>query len=204
MPRPRTSCRLLFSCLALGLAVVAFECAGDHDRFERIVSEQIARYPRMEAQDLYKLALQAALGNEHLMTDSAMVRLYLEEEFDAVGAPMGEPLLEEITPDGTLVRVNLRPYKAAGLDRQRLFEAMLLSAETIQPSEQHLESYLLTILRMARAGTVPVKPGDFLPYIEQLRSEGYPAVHHSAPYEREYRPAYRVVMRSFLPEEHQP
>lgn len=181
-------------------ALLTLSCARREDGFESVVLEQCARYPRMQMQDLYKLAFQGALGNEHLMTDTALVRNYLREELEGLGPPTGEPLFEDITPGGTLVRVNLRPFKDGGGDPERLLEAMLRTASAVTPSEERLESYLLSIRRLARDELIPITLGEFLPYVEHLRTSGFPAVHHSASYEKEYHPAYRVVLRALLPD----
>ena len=186
--------------LPLVLGLVASACSPQPGQFDRIVLEQFARYPQMQAQDLYKLAFQAALGNEHLMVDTAMVRRYLLEELEGVEASSDEPLVEEINPEGTLVRVNLRPFKAAGLDPEALLLAMMRTAETVDPSEERLEVYLLSIRQLASEGRIPVDLRELLPYIEHQRMSGFPAVHHSSAYAETYVPAYRVTLRAFLPD----
>ena len=186
--------------LVVLFALLSVSCARQEDGFKSVVLEQCARYPRMQMQDLYKLAFQGALGNEHLMTDTALVRDYLREELEGLGPPRGEPLFEEITPGGTLVRVNLRPFKDGGGDPERLLDAMFQTASAFEPSEERLESYLLSIRQLARDELIPITLGEFLPYVEHMRTSGFPAVHHSASYEKEYHPAYRVVLRALLPD----
>jgi hypothetical protein len=186
--------------LVVLFALLSVTCARQEDGFKSVVLEQCARYPRMQMQDLYKLAFQGALGNEHLMTDTALVRDYLRKELEELGPLRGEPLFEEITPGGTLVRVNLRPFKDGGGDPERLLDAMFQTASAFEPSEERLESYLLSIRQLARDELIPITLGEFLPYVEHLRTSGFPAVHHSASYEKEYHPAYRVVLRALLPD----
>jgi hypothetical protein len=186
--------------LVVLFALLSVTCARQEDGFKSVVLEQCARYPRMQMQDLYKLAFQGALGNEHLMTDTALVRDYLRKELEELGPLRGEPLFEEITPGGTLVRVNLRPFKDGGGDPERLLDAMFQTASAFEPSEERLESYLLSIRQLARDELIPITLGEFLPYVEHLRTSGFPALHHSASYEKEYHPAYRVVLRALLPD----
>jgi hypothetical protein len=189
---------LLFCTLGLSLSLPG--CSDRPSGFERITLEHFERYPEMQVQDLYKLAYQGALGNEHLTTDSAMVMHYLLEELKSVSPSPDEPLLEEINAEGTLVRVNLRPYKAAQLDPDLLFQAMIGTAATYQVNEGQLESYLRDLQRLARLRRLPFSIGEFLPYIEQQRFLGFPAVHHSSRYVEHYHPSYRVVLRALVPE----
>lgn len=186
--------------VSLLVGLVLCSCTPEPTGFDHVVLQQITRYPRMRMQDFYKLAFQGALGNEHLMSDTAMVKRYLLEELESVPTAAGEPLLEEINPEGTLVRVNLRPFKAAGFDPEILLRAMIRTALSVDPSEERLESYLLSIRELAIKEQIPVTLGEFLSYVEHQRMSGFPAVHHSPEYAKDYSPAYRVVLRAFLPE----
>ena len=181
------------------IAFVLLGCSSEPGGFGRVVLEHWARYPQMQPQDLYKLAFQGALGNEHLMSDTTMVRRYLLEELGSVQPSVDEPLVEAINPDGSLVRVNLRPFKAAGLDPEVLLEAMVRTGSTFVPSEQLLESFLGEIRRLSLEERIPVTLGVLLPYLEQQRAAGFPPVHHSAEYATHYHPAYRVVLGAYLP-----
>jgi len=186
------------------MAFVLLACSSEPSGFGRIVLEHWARYPQMQPQDLYKLAFQGALGNEHLMSDTAMARRYLLEELESVQPSTDEPLFEEINHEGNLVRVNLRPFKAAGLDPESLVTAMVRTGSTFSPSEQRLESYLGEVRRLSLEERIPVTLGELLPYLEQQRVAGFPPVHHSPEYTQHYHPAYRVVLRAFLPKSQSP
>jgi hypothetical protein len=185
--------------LSLVLLLGVSGCSRKPQGFSRVVLQQLERYPHMQIQDLYKLAFQEALGNEHLMSDTSEARNYLLEELRSVPPDSAEVLLEEIDPEGSLVRVNLRPFKAAGFDPEVLVEAMFRTSATIKPSEKRLEANLRSIQDLVADGRIPFELRELLPYIEQQRVSGYPAVHHSAEYMQAYHPAYRVVLRAFLP-----
>lgn len=191
--------RCIGSPLAACLAFVLVACSSEPGGFSRIVLDHWMRYPQMQPQDLYKLAFQSALGNEHLMNDTAMARRYLLEELESVQPSTEEPLFEKINAAGSLVRVNLRPFKASGLDPELLVEAMVRTGSTFTPSEQLLESFLGDIRLLALEERIPLTLGELLPYFEQQRAAGFPAVHHSPEYTQRYHPAYRVVLRAFLP-----
>ena len=59
----------------------------------RAVLAEVKRYPKLEIQDLYKLAYQAAMGNEHIMNDTADLQKSLNDDLAAVDAISDEPLL---------------------------------------------------------------------------------------------------------------
>ena len=166
--------------------------------FERIVEAQLSRYPEMRAQDLYKLALQAAMGSAHIVRDTAEAREWLDREAkDLPGGP-AEPVEDMLSPDGAIVRVNLRPYLAAGGDLAALAAAFTRTARVYRGSQARLRAYLACVERMARAGRLPPEAADVRPYFAQMRRRGYPTPAHSPRYVQAYRPAYRVVLRELL------
>jgi hypothetical protein len=142
---------------------------------------------------------QAAFGNGHLIDDEAGARAYLQAELDGVTADSSEPLIEALTPDGSVVRVNLRPFKAEGRDVKRLGDAMLASAPRLQPQPDRFDRWWQELVDAASAGAVPFDAAALRAFGAARKAEGYPAIHHSPDYESRYHPAYRVVLRELLP-----
>ena len=157
------------------------------------------RYPDMEADDIYKLVHQAAMGNGHLFTDTASVRLYLLNEFDEVLPDTTEPLIEPLSPDGRVVRMNLRPFKARGGDPEQLFEAMLRSSERFKQDPAALENWWTEIMGESEYGTIPSDRTTLQQLFDRMKADGFPPQHHSETYEAAYRPAYRVLLRGLVP-----
>ncbi|MEX2090214.1 MAG: hypothetical protein WEB62_10600 [Bacteroidota bacterium] len=168
--------------------------------FDAIVRSHLKQYPAMEAQDLYKLLYQAALGNEHLMTDTTGIGRYLSHELETVQSSGDEPLYDVLTPDSLLVRLHLRPFKGRNGNARLLLEAMFKTAATFHPSPENLERWWLDLERLAEKKVVPFDPGELREYFQTMRSEGFPAKHHSNTFRQLYAPAYRVLLRSLLPE----
>jgi len=162
------------------------------------VRQQLARYPLMQAEDLYKLAHQATFGPAHLISDVGGARAYLLQELAGVAASASEPLLEELAGDPELVRVNLRPFKAAGSDPEVLLAALVATASSVHGKPGVMAG------RLRDAGRVLEEVGR----IEEARrlqalapemaARSYPAGHHSQAYTDAYHPAYRVVLRGLL------
>jgi hypothetical protein len=164
----------------------------------RILADQVARRPRLEIQDLYKFIFQAALGSEHAVRDAAAVRDWLERELREMGAGPEEPAVEPLSPDGRIVRVNLRPYIAAGGDPQALLEAFIHTANAHRGTSAELRRYWETAEQMAKEGQLPFGADELRAFIARMEALGLPAVHHSKAYELAYRPAYRVIAREFF------
>jgi hypothetical protein len=182
----------------------AKEAPSEQAALRRLVRSQLARYPRQEVQDLYKLLHQAALGSEHAVQDTAAARRWMERELATLAPGPAEPVVDTLSPDGHLARIHLRPYLAAGGDPEVLLEAFVRTANTYRGSPGRLERYWAEAVRMAAAGDVPFSPGDLEAFFAAQAEAGHPAVHHSAVYEEAYAPAYRVVALAnlrLLPEE---
>jgi len=163
-----------------------------------ILTDHASRYPHWAVEDLYKLIHQAAMGSEHALTDEARMRDWLLRELAGMGPGPKEPLLDAISPDGAVVRVHLRPFVRMRFDSELLLNAFLRTAREFRRSAERLEEYAETAARLARDGVVSFAEGDVMAFVAQSRATGFPAVHHSAAFEAEYRPAYRVVARETL------
>jgi hypothetical protein len=164
----------------------------------RVLARQFARYPGMQPEDVYKLIFQAAMGSRHAGLDSAMAAEWLAREIASLPPGPEEPILDTISADGRMVRVNLRPYLAAGGSRDALLSAFVRTAREYRGSTADLRRELSDVERMAAAGLIPLARGSLHEYFERMRARGYPAVEHSDAYEAAHHPAYRVVLLPFL------
>ncbi|MEK6651010.1 MAG: hypothetical protein AABY75_08535 [Bacteroidota bacterium] len=189
---------LAFLALFCG-AVFGIACSRSDNSILPVLKEHMRRHPDMQAEDIYKLAHQAAMGNGHLFTDTAGVRLYLLNEFDEVSADSSEPMIETLSPDGAVVRLNLRPYKARGGDTDRLFQAMLSSADRIHQDPELLERWWQEIVAESEFGTIPADKTTLRELFASMKAAGFPPRHHSETYEAAYAPAYRVLLRELVP-----
>jgi hypothetical protein len=162
---------------------------------ETVLQTHFSRYPAMQIQDLYKLIHQASMGSEHAVPDSETARTWLTRELADMGAGIPEPLIDPISADGDIVRIHLRPYLAAGHEPDLLLEAFIRTANEYIGEARRLEGYWQAAVNAAR---FPAEMMD--EYIQSMKARSYPAVHHSPEYGRSYRPAYRVVVLAFCPQ----
>jgi len=185
--------RLLISAAFLLSMCTAPGFAKEATNIRSAILAEMKKYPALQMQDLYKLTYQAAVGNEHLMGDTAMARKYLLEELASVDSSSNEPYIEYLTTDSSVARINLRPFKARNGNPELLFQAMLKTTSLIKPSVETLRRFWSNVEFLAEEGKIPFKKKDLHTYFQTLEGQNFPAVHHSQPVKDTYHPAYRVV-----------
>lgn len=154
--------------------------------------------PKMQIDDAYKWLFHATLGGEHAVTDEAGPRSWLEAEWNSLVQPLsGEPAAVRLTPDGSLLRVNLRPYKNRGGDHEMLLALFVASARRFHAEKRRFVCAWMALGdRLARRPLGKITHRDWLSLDRRAMKLGYPAWEHSRAYEQAYKPAYRVVLGS--------
>ena len=165
----------------------------------QLLDRHLRRYPRMDLADIYKLLHQAAMGPEHAARDPAGARARLESEIAqlAESGPQ-EQLVDVISPDGSLARIHLRPYLAAGHPLEALTEAFVETARSHLGASDKLAKFCGCLGDLAAADGIPFSREEVESYFAAIMERGYPVVHHSQAYREAYRPAYRVVALEYL------
>jgi len=162
---------------------------------ETILRAHFSRYPAMQIQDVYKLLHQAALGSEHAISNPEGAKKRLERELVEMGRGTDGVAIDPISPDGRIVRVHLRPFVAQGGDPEVLLAAFIHTANEFQGDKRILTEYW-----EVATNSMQFSSADMDEFIKPLGEKDYPAVHHSSIYEKNYQPAYRVVLREFIDE----
>ena len=162
------------------------------EKVKALLLEHRERRPLMRGTDYYKLIYQGVFGVGHIMGVDAWGWLTREAEGLDLDAHPEEPLIEGISPDGSMVRVNLRPYMREGRSLEVLFEAMKATALVEGTPETFMEAWDV-FLGLVEEGLIEVDPVELSDLVEELRSEGVSPHHHSAEYREAYSPAYRVI-----------
>ena len=131
------------------------------ESLEQILVNHFSRTPAMQAQDVYKLLFQAALGSEHAVDDEKSVRIWLARELTEMGAGPNDPLLDPISPDGQTLRVHLRPYLHSGKDPEILLKAFLRTAAEWRGSTETLKAYGKQAAHWLKTETGSIRPAGF-------------------------------------------
>lgn len=147
----------------------------------------------VEIQDVYKAASQAFLGPGHAISDPGSAAAWLREEWRMLERPLpGEPLIELLHPEGSFVRLNLRPYKERGGEVDTVLVAFLRAGRAGADTNGFHRTWKAVREAIVAGGSrVTVQAYDSLDAL--LAPIGYPAIHHSKRYGAAMRPAYRVV-----------
>ncbi|MBN2147809.1 MAG: hypothetical protein JW726_10490 [Anaerolineales bacterium] len=159
-----------------------------------LIQQHLARRPAMAPRDVYKLLYQGVRGPEHIITSPQAFTERLQTEWDSLDAGPDDPLLESIHPDHTLLRLNLRPFKAIHGDLQALTAACLQTGQRPWGTQAELQQAWEHCLSACRQNHFPgLQLGDMLTFAAWLQANDYPPVHHSEGYRALYLPAYRLV-----------
>jgi hypothetical protein len=159
-----------------------------------LLEKHFNQRPLMKVRDVYKLLYQGILGPEHLIVSESAFAERLVAEYEGLTADYDDPLLEAIHPNKTLLRINLKPFKAAEYDLTRLLDACV---QTAQRSWGNADKLRLVWEAFAdsydRLKVVVISANEMEEFTTWLASHDYPPVHHSPAYRLAYQPAYRLV-----------
>ncbi len=160
--------------------------------------EQWRSTPKMQIEDAYKWLFQAALGGEHAVTDDSGPRQWLNNEWPTLTEPKpNEPERQKLTPDGKLIRVNLRPYRARGGDQEFMLAIFVASAQQFYAKKSLFVKEWKALGTKLQQNKVQALTYNAWQHLDQAaKKQNYPAIDHSRAYEKQYDPAYRVVLGS--------
>ena len=162
---------------------------------EELIRRHQRLRPDLEVVDDYKMLFQSVFGIQHILHDKA--KRYLKEELSTLEMRKSsdETLIENISIDNVMVRANLRPFKLRGLSSDKLFLAMVTSAEEPKGTQEDFLKLWNRFKSLIEAGMLNFDKSILENFDRKVEKENYPPYHHSERYRRSYRPAYRVVKR---------
>jgi hypothetical protein len=149
----------------------------------------------VQIEDAYKWIFQATRGGEHAAPSREGAKSWLDNEWSALGDDVsGEKEWSPLCPDGTIGRVNLRPFRKRGGKADDIVNAFLNSAVEFRSEPADFTAAwdeLGKRLKKSKIGVLTYK--SWQKFDKEMKAKGYPAVHHSESYNKSRRPAYRVV-----------
>jgi hypothetical protein len=198
------------------LAQYALHEASLHSECGRGAAEHVPTVPKAHTiADIYKCLHQGQFGVGHSIEDPVKFAKLLAIDLARAEPNSAEPVLENVSPAGSVYRVNLRPFRRifAGRDElaSRLLAGLCLSSAATQIGSRKdfiksLEWFrdLNNCGELAIHGRSYMFPGNLVDlFLEQVndfvRTTGsIPVLGHSTVYKRFNAPSYRVVDRAVL------
>ena len=172
----------------------------EQNRLVNFILKEYDVHPKMKQQDLYKFLHQAAIGSEHAVKDSNNAINWMRSEIAGLDMTIDNNLIDTLSENGGILRVNLRPFIKGGHNSDKLVRAFIQTANNFNGNKETLKDYLSTARKMIKRKDLYFDLVDFNNLSKEMESKGFPAVHHSKEYEEAYKPAYRVIASEYLPE----
>ena len=144
----------------------------------------------MRGTDFYKLLFQGIYGVGHIMGEGAWGWFVKESEKLYLQKRVDESFTENVSADGEVIRVNLRPYMRRGLPLEGLFMAMRETAQIDGSSEAFMGAWKI-LKEKINIGELSIAPDELNILDRELKEKGIVPHHHSEDYRRVYEPAYR-------------
>ena len=163
-----------------------------------ILNAHAKRYPLMQPEDAVKLIYQNEFGGGHLISDPEMSLEWIRREYAATECDPKLPLTEDLGND--IVRLHFQALDTEILPLETVNELFVRSAELHKGSVEQF-THKLTLLEDCFSeidfGFDRMALND---YLKRYSAAGCPMASHSEVFREAYRPSYRVVMRSLLPD----
>jgi hypothetical protein len=148
-----------------------------------------------QIEDAYKYLYQATRGGEHAVSSNDAAKEWLDNEWQNLGlAIKNEPTWEQLCPDGTIGRLNLRPFKVEGGKADDLLKAFLASSSEYKTEPSTFtDAWAELGKRLKKQSFDSITQKTWKRLDDEMKKKKYPAIHHSDAYKRANRPAYRIL-----------
>ena len=163
------------------------------DNLRYVLKEQCEKYPRMEISDFLKLIYQNEMAGGHMIKDKPSALSFLEEEAAEVS-----PAFKSCDNLGNdMARVYLCDIMARKIPLPYLLEAFIFTANRHKGNLDLLKEKLSIFYDMVKEKELPLDIEEVTEALKAYREKGFPAIHHSEAFRKNYAPHYRVVYRKF-------
>lgn len=160
-----------------------------------LILDHCKRYPALKPTDIFKFLYQSTNGNGHMVKSCENAVEYIKKEaLETVSS--SDVLTEKL--DGSFCRVHLS-YLKEGLSEETLGKLFYLSSLKETEDKKTLDERINAVSELACDGALPFSAYEFETALEKWKSDGCPAIHHSEEFRTNYKPAYRVIHKDFVP-----
>lgn len=147
------------------------------------------------------------MGAEHLVSDTAIVRKYLDYELASTKTENLQPwYYEPCGINGNYVRVSIRTIKEGTISESQLLDAFIRSANSSERPSVELwiqKWHEINDSIDSMSISLPHYSED-KQYIDSILSVGKYAISHSPEYRETYHPHYRIVSHEIFEKELRP
>ncbi len=160
-----------------------------------------AHHPDLTCQDVYKALFQYVNGMEHSARSEEEVLENLEREIceSQKGQCGEEPLLEFLSEDLKLCRLNIRPYMRSGGSAKKLASAFIQSSQQFTGNPERFKRLWKTFMDLVQEGILSFDRDEAASIDREAeRSDYRQTFSHSTLYRDTYHPSYRVIMTQYL------
>ncbi len=172
----------------------------DEKELRKLLLQHFERYPEMQIRDMIKLIYQNEFAGGHLIANETDSMNRLREEFGALSEhacdAQGLIPLEEI--GNGLCRLHLEKLMDSDISLQTVNQMFVSTANSVSGSIVSFEEKLDVLRHCCRDKDLSYPVEDVDAYLANYKNSGYPAVSHSEPYKKAYRPAYRIVKSEYM------
>ena len=171
---------------------------------EGFVTGLLQQYPEARLLDIYKSCFQDYMGAEHLVSDTAAVKSYLDQELASTTADGLLPWYwEPCGIYGNYVRVSLRAVHEGLISADALLNAFIASADGAnRPAVADWAAQWKIIIKVLDQMNLNLPDYDEdKRFIDSVLSQGKYAISHSSNYRDAYAPHYRIVRRHLFTRE---
>ena len=156
-------------------------------------------YPAAHAEDVYKFIFQSVFGPAHLIRDKEkFYKLLLQEWNDTSKVDRMEPMIEKLGEFTSLARLNIRPFRKGGGSVDEICEICINSVNSAANDLDKFESETQRAINLLHETGSEDLSTDLNNFFEKMRTQNFPAVHHSDLFRNKYRPSYRVIDEKLL------
>lgn len=164
----------------------------------------IVLYPKSRLLDIYKSCFQDYMGAEHLVSDTASVRKYLDYELSTTNTDdLPDWYFEPCGINGNYIRASIRTVKEGIISEDKLLDAFVTSANTSnRPSVVSWKQKWHEI--NDSIGSMNINLSHYAEdkqYIDSILSIGKYAISHSPEYRDAYHSHYRIISRDIFEKE---
>ena len=193
------------SIVLMTMLALVFSAHGEE--VKHFVSHLLKMYPEARLLDIYKSSFQDFMGAEHLVSDTASARAYLEHELAIISPQeLSTWYYEPCGTEGRYVRVNLLTVFQGFISADTLLDAFIRSANlSNRPTvEQWIEQWHLMLCEIDSMELQLPNYQEDKQFIEDVLNERRYAISHSPEYRNAYSPHYRIIRRDIFEQDIKP